>query len=285
MTIEPQEVRPADILQQTQTSQAVNRLAETLGRQIDPGGTPYAKMRLGYVTAFDPATWTCTATISDLLTPIPGIAVLADVLPTIESAAIFAQTGGSSTTQYILIGMLPKDAGTPTYGKTWRIRKPAEQAVLASASAIADDALFFYAQAGRSYIYDALLLVSQNGTTLAADVRAGWILPSGASFSGGAIGPISSLASSSSSQESTGAGTNWRAQVNTTGTFPYGTDPNATGTENFPIMVRMQGTIKMGATAGVCSVAWAQQTAQGGITTRVKEGSFLKVDMTSEFLL
>lgn len=282
---DPTIVRPKDILQKAQSAQAVNKLADTIGRQIEPGGTPYAKMRLGYVTAFDPVTWTCTALIGDLLTPVSGIAVLAEVMPAVEGAAMFAQTGGKSTTQYILIGTLPKDSGTPTYGRTWRVRKPAEQSVLNSASAIADNDLFFYGQAGRSYIYDVLLLVSQNGTTTAADVKAGWILPSGATFSGGAIGPISSLAQSNSSQESTGAGTNWRAQVNTTGTFPYGTDPNTTGTENYPIMVRMQGTIKMGATAGTCSVAWAQQTAQGGITTKIKEGSFLKVDMTSEYLL
>src|SRR5690349_10200021 len=127
---EPQIVHPADILQKAQSAQAVNRLADTIGRQIDPGGTPYAKMRLGYVTAFDPATWTCTAVIGDLLTPITGIAVLAEVMPAVQGAAMFAQTGGKSTTQYILIGSLPKDSGTPTYGKTWRIRKPAEQSVL-----------------------------------------------------------------------------------------------------------------------------------------------------------
>lgn len=285
MSQEPNLVRPADILQSAKASASVGRVAEIIGRQIDPGGTPYGKVRLGYVQTFDPATWTCTALIGDLLTVLPGIPVLGHICPANESAAMFLQTSVGGKTEYLLIGTMPKDPGTPTYGQTWRIRKTAEESVLNSASAISDAELRFTGQAGRTYLYDALLLVTQNGTTTAADVRAGWALPSGATFSGGAIGPISSLAQSNSSSESTGAGVNWRAQINTVGTFPYGTDPNTGGTENYPIMVRLQGSIKMGATPGICAVAWAQQTAQGGITTRVKEGSFLKVDMTSEYTL
>lgn len=287
MTNEPQEIRPADILQRTQAGVAVSRLAETIGRQIDPGGTPYAKMRLGYVTAFDPTTWTCTALIGDLLTPVSGIAVLADVLPAVEAAAMFAQTGGNSTTEYILIGMLPKDAGTPTYGKTWRIRKPSDQGVLNSASAVADTALKFTGQAGRSYLVDAVLIVTKVGTEQVSDFRLGWIMPSGTTWSGGAAGPIATLGPSLDSSQTTGAGANWRAYSNTVGTLPYGVDVRTdTGVESYGIAVHWKGSIKMGATAGVCSMAWAQAVAGGGgITTTVKEGSTLSVDMTSEFLL
>jgi hypothetical protein len=287
MTNEPQEIRPADILQRSQTSLSVSRLAETIGRQVEPGGTPYAKVRLGYVTAFDPATWTCTALIGDLLTPVPGIAVLADVLPAIESAAMFAQTGGSSTTEYILIGMLPKDAGTATYGKTWRIRKSADQGVLNSSTAVADTELNFRGQAGRNYLVDAFVIITKTGTEQLSKFKLGWILPSGATWSGGAIGPIQTLAASLDSSQSTGAGVNWRAHVNDTGTFPYGIDVRTdTGVESYGVLVNWKGSVKMGATSGTCSIAWAQQVAGGGgITTRVKEGSTLAVDMTTEYTL
>lgn len=284
---EPQEVRPTDILQKAQTSQAVSRLADVIGRQIDPGGTPYAKMRLGYVTAFDPVTWTCTALIGDLLTPISGIAVLGNVLPPIEAAALFAQTGGKSTTEYTLIGSLAKDAGTPTYGQTWRIRKAADQSVLNSASAVPDTHLNFIGQAGRNYLVDALLIITKTGTEQLSKFKLGWIMPSGTTWSGGAVGPIQTLAASLDSSQSTGAGANWRAYSNTVGTLPYGIDVRTdTGVESYGVLIHWKGSIKMGATSGTCSLAWAQQVAGGGgITTRVKEGSTLAVDMTTEYTL
>jgi hypothetical protein len=287
MTNEPQEVRPADILQKAQTTLSVSRLAETIGRQIDPGGTAYAKMRLGYVTAFDPATWTCTALIGDLLTPIPNVPVLAGVLPAIEAPGLFAQTGGSSTTEYTLMGTLPKDPGTPTYGQMWRIRKSADQGVLNSASAVPDTELNFLGQAGRNYLVDALLIITKTGTEQLSKFKLGWIMPSGTTWSGGAVGPIQTLAASLDSSQSTGAGANWRAYSNTVGTLPYGIDVRTdTGVESYGVLVHWKGSIKMGATSGTCSLAWAQQVAGGGgITTRVKEGSTLSVDMTTEYTL
>jgi len=285
---EPQLVDPARILAQARANIAASGLADAIQRQVSPPGTPPAKMRLGYVQSFDPTTWTCTAFIGDLLTPIPNIPVLGNVLPASESSAIFLQTGGESTTQYVLVGTMSKDAGTPTYGQTWRIRKTADQIVTNSSTAVPDTALAFTGQAGRVYIYDALLIVTQNGTTNAADLKAGWSLPAGATWSGGAIGPISSLAGSGLAGESTGAGANWRAYSGATGTLPYGTDPFLSGShpeDNYAIHVRLEGTIEMGSTSGLCSVAWAQQTAQASINTTVKKGSFLKVDMTSEYTL
>ena len=281
---EPTIVDPSQILQKARTSGVNTRLAGALQRTSEPDGTPPAKLRLGYVQSYDPQSHTVSALIGDLLTPIPGIPVPLGVSPMAEQAGLFSQVSMGGTSLYTLLGMLSGGSLGPGIV---RIRKPADQAVTNSATAVQDNDLKFYAQANRSYIYDVLLLVSQNALSLTADVRAGWIMPSGTSFSGGAIGPISSLAASASSSESTGAGANWRAQSNTVGTFPYGTDPFPSGThpeQNFPIMVRMQGTIKVGATAGWCYVAWAQQTAQVGITTQVNEGSFMKVDITSELL-
>lgn len=279
-------VRSAQILQQAQSGAATSRLAEIIKRQARPLGTPYAKVRLGYITAFDPATWTCTALIGDLLTVIPNIPVLGNVLPSIEATGMFAQTGGDSTTEYTLLGMLPKDPGTPTYGQSWRIRKTADQAVTNSASAVADTHLNFLGQAGRTYLVDAVLIVTKTGTEVATDLRLGWIMPSGTTWSGGATGPIAALGASLDSSQSTGAGANWRAYSNTVGTLPYGVDARTdTGAESYGILINWKGSIKMGSTSGTVSLAWAQQAAGVGITTRVKEGSTLAVDMTAEYTL
>jgi len=272
-------VRSAELLAGVRADTGLQRFAQKLLTKTDPPGTPYSKVRLGFVTGYDPATHTCTAKIGDQTVSVSGIPILAGATPVLNAAGQFLQVSSERTTQYTLIGMLLQAPGS------FRIRKTADQVVTNSATAVQDTHLKFYGLAGRSYIYDVLLLVAQNGTTLLSDVRAGWIMPSGATFSGGAIGPISSLAASASGSESTGAGSNWRAQVNTVGTFPYGTDPHPTGpdpTDNYPIMVRMQGSLKLNSTAGWCYVAWAQQTAQPSINTTVKEGSFLKVDITSE---
>jgi hypothetical protein len=286
---EPKVVHPSAILSNAKALVDTTRLADTLSRQIDPGGTPDAKIRLGYVTSFDPSTWTVTATIGDPLTPIPNVPVLAHVLPAIEAPALFAQTGGNSTTEYALMGMLPKDPGTPTYGQTWRVRKTAQQSITNSASVISDTDLLFYGQAGRTYLFEILTIVTKTGTEVISDFQLGWTMPTGATWSGGGPGPISTIAGigNSTSQETTGAGANWRAFSNAVGSLPYGVEANVTdGSESGAVSIMFHGSLKMGATSGVCNVVWAQRAAGGGgITTRVKEGSYLKVDMTSEYTL
>lgn len=280
---EPKVVHPADILQNAKTSIATSRLADTLRRQSDPGGTPYAKMRLGYVNAFNPATWTVTALIGDLLTPIPNIPVLGNVLPAVQAAGLFAQTGGGSTTEYTLVGMLPKDAGTPTYGQVWRIRKPAVETITNSGAN--DDAdLRFYGQAGRTYLFEALLIVQQN-TITDMDIKVGWTLPSGTTWSGGGPGPISTIAAGSA-DASTGAGANWRARMNSTGgLLPFGVEVSTGAGVDGPLdMIPLQGSIHMGATSGLCIISWGQN-APNTASTKVREGSYLKVDMTSEYTL
>lgn len=280
---EPNIVQPAELLQRAQASTSVSRLAETIGRQIDPGGTPYAKMRLGYVTAFDSATWTCTALIGDLLTPIPNIPVLGNVLPAIEAAGLFAQTGGDRTTEYTLVGMLPKDPGTPTYGQVWRIRKPSAETIT-NASSNDDDHLRFYGQAGRTYLFEALLIAQQNtGTDM--DIKVGWSMPSGTTWCGGGPGPIATIAAGSA-DASTGAGSNWRARMNSTGgLLPFGIEPSSGPGVDGPLdLIPLHGSIKMGATSGLCIISWGQNTPATASTT-VREGSYLKVDMTSEYTL
>lgn len=276
----PKIVRPDQILRKAQSAVLTNQLAGAIQRRITPPGTPAAKVRLGYVQAFDPLTWTCTALIGDLLTSIPNIAVLGHLYPPIESAAMFLQTGGDSTTEYILIGTMSKDSGTPTYGQTFRIRKTADQGVLNSSASQFDADLKFTAQAGRCYLVEVLAIVSKTGTEIASDFKLGLSMPAGASWSGGGLGPISSLAGGTA-QESTGAGANWRAFSNTTGFLVYGADIN-----NQAISVQFHGSVKMGATPGLVQVFWGQNVAGGGgITTTVKEGSYLKADMTTEYVL
>jgi hypothetical protein len=285
MTGEIRVVHPQDVLRSLEASRATNRLADTLSRQASPGGTPYSKTRLGYVTAFDPSTWTVTALIGDLLTPIPGIAALGEVLPAVEAPGMFLQTGGDGTTEYTLIGMLPKDSGTPTYGQTWRLRTQADQTIANSGPTVGADAyLKFYGQAGRTYIFDLCLIVAQSSPTNTIDFVLDWILPSGATWSGG--GPRTSLSiATGTGSDSTGASANWRAYSNETNPIAYGIEGSSTlGLFDRPDAVMLKGTVKMGATSGLCSVGWAQNSPQA-VSTRVEEGSYLKVDMTSEYTL
>lgn len=280
---EPMIVRPEAVLQQVRTGASVKRVAEVMQRLVDPGGTPYGKVRLGYVQAFDPATWTCTALVSDLLTPIPNIAVLGDHYPPVESPGIFLQTGGQGTTEYILIGTLPKDPGTSTYGQMFRVRKTADEDRTNSGTLTADTQLKFYGQAGRTYLCDIMLIVCQNSINN-MDIDIGWILPSGTTWSGGGPGPISTIAPGTS-LESSGAGANWRAGFSTSGALPYGVEVSGTNGVFGPALgIHFHSSIKMGATSGICSVAWNQHTALTA-TTRVREGSYLRADMTAEYTL
>lgn len=277
-------VQPALILQQAQGKIATNQLAGAIQRQIIPPGTSPAKVRLGYVQAFDPATWTCTALIGDLLTPIPNIAVLGEVYPAIESAAIFLQTGGERTTEYICVGTLPKDPGTPTYGRTWNLRTAADQTMTNSAGPVSDTYLKFQGQAGRTYLFTAQLIVCQNSIN-DMDIKIGWSLPSGGLWTGGGPGPISTIAAGTS-LESTGAGANWRAGFNTSSTMlPYGVEVSGTnGVDGTSVSIFFTGSIKMGATSGLCALTWGQRVPLTA-TTRIREGSNLRVDMTTEYTL
>jgi hypothetical protein len=138
---EPKEVRPAEILAAAQTNASIRGLSQKILQQTGPDGTPFAKGRLGFVVAFDTATWTCTALIGDQLTQVPGIPVLADVVPAVECAGQFLQIGD----QYTLIGMLAKGPAAV------RIRKTANQSIFNTGSATADNDLKFYGVAGRSF--------------------------------------------------------------------------------------------------------------------------------------
>lgn len=271
MTDDTRIVKPAEILAKAQAQSTTNQLAKKLLLQSDPPGTPAAKTRLGYVVAFDAATWTCTALIGDQLTQVPEIPVLAGVVPVIECAGMFQQVGD----QYTLFGMLNKGPGQV------RIRKAADQTINNQATMTNDTELKFWGVAGRSYLMEALILALQNSVTVVVDFKLGWNLPSGATWSSGGLGPVQAIGIGNS--EEVGASANFRGYSNiASGTsIPFGMEPD---TSNRASTFQLHGSIKMGATSGWCNVAWAQRV-NSAINTTVKEGSYLKVDITSEYTL
>lgn len=99
--IRSQVVNPAQLLAAAKTDISLRNMAAKL-QPPNPMGTPYAKIRIGFLSAIDIATWTCTAYFSDLLTPIPGIPILDGVAAHPDGLAMFAQVAN----EYTLIGLL-----------------------------------------------------------------------------------------------------------------------------------------------------------------------------------
>lgn len=275
-------VKPSEILNNLQADRQVGLLSDKLKAQIQPAGTPDAKLRLGYVAAFDPATWTVTALIGDQLTSIPNIPVLQGVLPLVEQAGMFAQVSRDATTEYTLIGMLGQGSKG---GGAWRIRKSADQAVTNSASIGADTHLNFYAQSERSYIFEAQLFVRQNSTVDTLDFNVGWVLPAGATYTIGGSGPATAIVAGNASQAS--ASGQYRAGVAAVSLdkLSFGIEPATTGGvyDFHTVSIVVSGCITMGATSGLCSVGWCQNVGAAA-STQVRAGSWLRVDATSELL-
>ena len=249
--------------------------------RTDPAGTPFSKVRLGYVVAIDATTWTCTAQIGDQVATVPGIPILAGVQPVLSWAGQFLEvSAGGGKTEYTLIGMLMQAPGTV------RLRKTSAQTVTNSAVLTADTDLKFYALAGRTYLFDALLFARQNSTVATLDFAMGWLMPAGATWTGGGSGPDSAVIAGNASQES--ANGNYRGLVAqpATAKLPFGLEPVVTGgVYDFKIStIMVSGSIKMSSTSGMCSLAWCQNVAAGA-SVEVQEGSSLKVDMTSEYTL
>lgn len=97
-------VQPKAILAAARSDMALRAMAEKLLSPITPTGTPFAKTRIGFVSAVDVPSWTCTAYFTDLTTPIPGIPILDEVVARPNTLAAFTQVGN----QYTLIGMLSR---------------------------------------------------------------------------------------------------------------------------------------------------------------------------------
>lgn len=274
-------VKPSEVLSALTVESQTAGLSDKLKRIVTPPGTPDAKVRVGYVSTFDPATWTVTAFIGDSVTPIASVPVLAGFQPIEEQPGMFLQTGGDGTSQYTLIGMIGIGS---TGGGTVRIRKSADQTITNSATVTADTHLTFYAEAQRSYIFQAQLFVQQNNTG-DPDFNASWLLPSGATFSMGGAGAAVAITGGNGSQAAFNG--QWRANTAAvSGTkLSFGIEAAAGAAYDFHIVsVLVSGTIVMDVTGGLCSLGWCQNVAVASNTTKVQAGSWLKVDATSELL-
>lgn len=275
-------VKPAEILLKLAVESQTAGLSDKLKGIITPAGTPPAKVRVGYVVALDPATWTVSAMVGDAVTQIDGIPALAGFQPMVGQAGMFLQTGGDGTTQYTLIGMLGQGS---TGGGAVRIRKSADQAVTNSTVLGADTHLAFYAQSERSYIFEYQLFVRQNSTTFNNNIVVGWMLPSGATYT---IGGSGITISPTGGNDSLLAGSGqYRAGVGAVSgdKLAFGVElAQSVGVYNpRRSSIIVSGCITMGATSGLCSVGWAQNTGAAS-GTQVCAGSWLKVDATSELL-
>lgn len=275
-------VKPSDILSSLTADAQTVGLSDKLNGLITPDGTQFAKVRLGYVTAFDPQTWTVTAVIGDQVTSIPNIQVLGHVQPLISQAAMFVQTGSDRTTQYTMIGVLTQGS---TGGTMWRLRKTADQNVTNTATLQTDNDLKFYGQDQRSYLFQAVLFVRTNSANVpnGADFSVGWTLPTGASWSGGGTGPELGVVGQVDSLDI--ANNQFRGVTGQTsaGRIAYGLEPaNAAGVfDNRISTIVVSGSIKMGnAFSGLCSLSWCQNIAAAA-SVQVREGSYLTVDADS----
>lgn len=138
-------------------------------------------------------------------------------------------------------------------------RKTADETVNTSAVLQEDDALTVRVEAGAVYQLD-LFLAYESSTS--ADLRLGWVYPSGTTIGWCPTGPSPSTTSTGNA----GTVVQYRAagDITTLGGYGAGT----------PVVARAAGLVTVGATAGSVTVQWAQQTSEGSDTI-VKAGSYL----------
>lgn len=269
---------PKAILGRAQGDSALRLLAEKIRQPTAPIGTPYAKIRMGTIVSVDATNWTCEALVGEMTNTVSGIPMIGDISPGLYSMGIFTQVDN----EYTLIGVLQRDQFDGHRGaSSYRIRKQVDQVRTATTTVAADDELKFYGMAGRSYIIEAGLVVQQDGSSLVPDFKMGFVLPAGASWTGGGPGPAVSMTvppGLPSDPTPTDGQANWRALVSAaSGTLSFGLNGNV----GQPTLVLVHASIRMDVTGGLCSLAWAQN-ASAGVGTVVKAGSWLKADITSE---
>lgn len=274
-TVEPKVVQPAVILAKARSEAALRGVADKLILPTKDIGTPYAKMRLGWVTTVNLDNWTCTAYVGDQGTPLPNLPIAANARPVQNGMGAFMQVGD----EYTLTGMLMRDqVGGPSLGGAdHRVRKPTDLIRNTTSTIAADPDLRFYAQAGRSYLVEIGVLVSQNSTNAAVDFKMGMSGPSGYSWSGGAAG----LDVGATAEVSTG---NWAAQIGAAGaTLSFGVIPaTAVTLVPHPTIIDFKLSVAMGVNSGYVSFAWAQNASSPTTDTSVRAGSWLKADVTAE---
>lgn len=269
-------VQTQEILAKAQRESSTRNLSQKLLQQIEGDGVPYAKTRLGWIQSVNYDLWTCTALIGDQVVPVPDIPMASNARPVSLTVGIFTQVGD----QYILLGVLMRDTNTAAAqvaGGTFAVRKTLAETRQNSSTPSADNELFFYGVAGRSYVVQTMLIFSLNSTFAGVDMLVGMTGPTGTGmrWSGGANGPDISVATASGSPNFTGV-------VGSLGTFlPYGYDVSAA---NKNTMVPFLASVTMGTTGGRVSLAWAQNSSSGNILSLLP-GSWLRADVTNEITI
>lgn len=270
-TVEPKVVQPAVILAKARSDAALRGVADKLILPTKDIGTPYAKMRLGWVTTVNLDNWTCSAYVGDQGTPLPNLPIAANARPVQNGMGAFLQVGD----EYTLMGMLMRDqVGGPSLGGAdHRVRKPTNLARNTTSTIAADPDLRFFAQAGRSYLVEVAAFVSQTSTTNAGvDFKCGFTGPAGFSWSGGGAGPDVGVTSQVGSS-------NWACQIGAVGaTLSYGIPMLL----DAPLCISLKVSVAMGTTSGYVSFAWAQNASSPTNDTSVRAGSWLKADVTAE---
>lgn len=254
-------VSPAAILAGARNDSAIRHLAEKIQRPNTDTGTPFAKTRIGFISAVDYTTWTCTAYFTDLTSPIPGIPMIGEVAAVASAQGVFTQVGN----QYTLIGILTRGASRVA------VVKSAIQSRVSSTALTLDNHLKFWGLSDRSYIFEATLFV---GLTIVGgaetNINAGLNMPTGAtaSFAGPRMDPAIVGGGFS------GAG-DWGVSLNgiTNAVLNYNVVPSAT-----PTVVTARGSILMGPTAGLVTVVWAP-VANVATTLNVHPGSYLTAEI------
>lgn len=271
----PKEVNPATILARARADTALRGVADKLIIPTKDVGTPDAKIRLGWVDLVNYDTWLCRAYIGDQTTPIPNIPIMANARPLVEAMGVFYQMGN----EYVLMGMLQRDTvgGPQLGGSDFRVRKAVSLARNTTSTIAADPDLRFYGQAGRSYLCEAAVIVSQTTTNNAVDFKMGVTGPSGFSWSGGAAGQ--DLAATTAI-----GNTNWAALIGAVGsTLAFGVVPATPVTLVVnPEMISFKFSVTMGTTSGYVAFAWSQNASSPTTDITVHQGSFLKADVTGE---
>lgn len=261
-------INPASVLARVRADAAMNGLAQKLIAPTQDIGTPDAKIRLGWVDTVDYTAWTCNAYVGDQGTLLPNLPMMANARPVAQTMGVFTQVGN----EYILLGLLQRDnvGGPAIGGSDVRIRKSADTGRASTSTATADPHLQFLGQAGRTYLVQFVLIVSNSLDNIGPDIKVGLSTPTGASWSGGGGNADVGLTGMVGSANWTGV---VGANVNT---LPYGIGNGA----NVPNMIMFSASVVMGATTGTVAVIWSQNGSSPTVTT-VKAGSWLKADVCS----
>ncbi|MFE7947421.1 hypothetical protein [Streptomyces sp. NPDC057426] len=145
------------------------------------------------------------------------------------------------------------------------VTKTATESVTSSTTLQDDDELFVSVEANATYVVDMMLIHS---SATAGDIKIGWSVPAGASFSWTGQGASNTATSSFTVADSNMAGRNAAESLEFGG--GAGTATRAD----------VSGTLITSATAGALQFQWAQRVSDA-TATQVRAGTWLSVRRTA----